>query len=198
MNEQNDGAQLPIRAGLRWFEVFSPTHAHPIDAVLLADRFFGQWTHYVDKRVIPCPQNENCLFCRNGTAPRWTGYIAALRNKPRKEIVISLSEGAARQLLAMKNEHGRLRGLQCTFVRRQVTDKSGKLRVNAPVDVKLFAVVKGEGLPPAFDIHDSLSRLWGIHQEWLRRQSARDDHQLPDTGRIIRLPAYDPSEVPLE
>lgn len=198
----NDGAELPPEPEARWYEVILPTPIAPFDGVLLGDRFFGAWLHWESlgpklKGVsVPCTRDEHCVRCKAGLPSRWMGYIAALRSRDRKEAVLNLTEGAARQLLPFLTKYGTLRGLHCVFARRRVLNADRTVKVNAPVDVKLIARIAEERLPAEFPIHDSLSRLWGINSDFLKRRGQREDHRL--TGlhydRAVRFdnPPEDP------
>lgn len=192
----NQGAAIPSVPQGRFYHVISPRREVTIDAVLLADTFFGKWIHWVEtvpgKGVtIPCDETEHCTHCKLGYPHRWNGYIAALDSRSRDFFVLALTEGCARQLLDHLPQYGTLRGLQFLFIR-------GKEKVNARVEPRLVGKCSEGVVPQEFSIHSSLSRLWGINAEAIRNGGRVPSAPLPKTGDS-RVPPMPPREtyVPL-
>jgi len=187
-----EGAPLPARPECRWYDVVSPTHLQPIDCVVLGGRFFGCWTHWIHTGplkkgiTMPCSMDEHCVMCKEGRPNRWSGYLAVLTSKNKEEKILTLSEGAARQLLPFRGKYGTLRSLQFVFRRARIYDKQGKLKENARIEVDFVLHVQGSILPPEFSVQDSLSRLWGINAEHLKKMSGRPNVNIYGSGAMRR------------
>lgn len=163
----NHGAALPVKSQERWYRQEEPRRGKPVDAVLLADVFFGQWLHWVHLSpqravTVPCMKPKHCLWCEQGSGSRWKGFIAAMLTRSRDFVVLQLTQHAAGQLLPFVEQYGSLRGLQFVF-------KRGEDKVNGKVHVRFVSQVRPEVVPKEFPIHCSLARLWGVNEEAIRR-----------------------------
>ena len=175
------GAPLPTVTNKRWWKVVAPKGTVPLLVAFLSDSFFGQWTHWMgDQRTgkgitLPCDNTEQCPYCQAGLGNRWTGFAPVWCRNDNDSRVVALTEGAARQLLPTLSQRGSLRGIACKLQRQP-----GK--VNNPVQVTFEKEIPSHKLPPAFDIMDSLARLWGVNGQAFQRapKNSKDLPARPD------------------
>lgn len=166
----NPGAPLPHPSNKRWWNVVAPQGMVPLYALILSDSFHGVWTHWLinpaTKRgmTLPCDNTDQCELCKppQRRPNRWTGFVAAYSRSHNADKVVALSEGAARQLLPVLERRGTLRG--CVVELRR-----WKPHENAPVHVKVLEERDPKKCQPAFDVYDSLSRLWGVNMDFYKR-----------------------------
>lgn len=169
-----------------------PRRGKPVDAVLLADVFFGAWLHWVNitpaKAVtVPCSKPKHCIWCESGCNSRWKGFIAAMLSKTRDFVVLQLTEGAAGQMLPFVERYGSLRGMQFVL-------KRGEEKVNAKVHVSFVQQCRADVVPPEFPIMCSLARTWGVNEEALRRCGQYPHCPHPATA-FAPPPPSDPPET---
>lgn len=164
-DQLHNGAPLPPRGQLRWFKIISPTKGRPLSAIIYGDTFTAKWTHYVPP-TLPCTETPDCHWCKGGIGSRLNGYIAAGEYHTGQPRVLGLTYGACCQFTELLQKRGTLRGLYVTLSRIYVSDK-------APIKVTINKDTDGSKLMEPFDVIDSLSRMWGINAEYLRRGCRR-------------------------
>lgn len=166
MSEQlNEGAALPPRGQVRWHRLISPSRGQMLRVVILGDTFVGQWTHYLPP-TLPCTQTHDCHHCKAGLAPRYNGYAAVIAGSGGKMHVLALTYNAACQFTEVLKKRGTLRGLDVTLFRKFDSPR-------APVQIRVEREIVSQLLPEAFDVMDSLARMWGINHEFLMRGCRR-------------------------
>jgi hypothetical protein len=154
------GASLPEYPDKRWYKVIAPQGKLPCKVTLLANCFTGFWTHWIKDhsnpkgKVVPCAGQVDCPMCRAGYGIRWTGYSAAYSWQYKEPRVVAITEAAGRQLIAVYQRYGSLRGQTITLQRKDAW-------LNAPVVVTFHGHEKADLVPAEFDIMPSLNRMWG-------------------------------------
>lgn len=177
MNPVNRGAALPARGQKRWYRIVSPTRGLPLRAVILGWDFFAVWTHYVPP-TLPCTLTADCHWCKAGFGPRYIGYVACIAGERREPHVLGLTYGACCQLIEMIKSRGPLRGWDVTLQRIYKSEK-------APIQVVYHRTIEENRLIPHFDEADSLARMWGVNEDFLKR-GCRRLTESENTARYIR------------
>lgn len=178
MGEQR-GAAIPLTGQVRWYEIITPKVGKPVDCVIVGATWFGQWTHWEGTGrtgqgvTLPCTNTEHCHRCKAGMPNKWYGYVPVILNQTRLEKILCLSFGAASQLQEFTSRPNGLRGGHFLFTRCPKITKSGDRLPNGKVEVACVEWVPESKLKPEFAVESSLSRLWGINEEFLLDSGAR-------------------------
>lgn len=192
------GASLPPERNDRWFPVVGPKGPQPLRVVLLDD-LLGVYVHY-EGRSLPCYMTHDCPYCERGMPQKWYGYVACYATHPygaylksAGRAVLAVSTGAARQLKAMYDEYGTLRGL-CVEIAKRFAHK-----VNSTYVVKKLGRGHDGDVCPAHEIQPSLSRMWGINENFWRNQRQADDSvKLNNWNEGVPLPADNDRPEPVK
>jgi len=151
--------------------IVSPRPHQKLACVITSDTWVGTYTHFYDRRTHPCLGDaDNCEGCRRRHAKRWKAYLAGVMIPGHRNVIIELTVNALDSCHALRHDRHQLRGKKITLWRR------GDAR-NAPVMCMLETIKGIEHLPPAFDLMDSLCRVWGVQHEV--QDNGFDDMQLP-------------------
>lgn len=150
----NHGAPVPQFGNTAFVKCIWPRKdMGPLTCVSLSPTFWGFWTHFASRTILHVDEPAVCQGCKDRLPLRWQGYLPCWCRDVHGARILVLSEGAARQLLPIRQEKGTLRGAILQFKRRHGAP-------NAPVDVT-FQGMRGEvGLPEDFDPFPHLARLW--------------------------------------
>ena len=190
----NPGAPLPEEPGKRWWKIIAPKGTTPLMVMFLSDSFEGYWTHWIPSGqghngfTLPCTRTFQCPYCKpeEPHGSRWTGYAPVWSQNDRDTKILAIAEGMARQLLPIITRRGTLRGVVVELRR-----KPGK--VNNPVTVAVKEERDPKKVMPAFDIYDSLSRLWGINVDLMKEAEHGRDRMKKrlddDDDQGVQIPA---------
>jgi hypothetical protein len=169
-NPRGIGAPLPRQAEERWWKVYGPKGAEPLEVVFYDRIWLGKWTHY-DNGTFPCDETPDCPGCnqekrKKEIGNRWTGYMAGWSKGHGEECVIAITEFAANQLLPHYQKNGTLRGCHCKLYRKSGKKKQQPAK-NAPVWVEVIDWKKDDLVPQPFPVSYSINRMWGIHKRFV-------------------------------
>jgi hypothetical protein len=100
----------------------------------------------------------------------------------KSEFVLSLTEGAARRVIQIAEEHGRMRGLHLVVSRTRAP--KGAVRRNAAVQVEYVGILDAAKIPSEFPVRPSLVRLFDgndrkVDQATQQREPIRRHRQAP-------------------
>jgi hypothetical protein len=191
MTPINDGAPIPREGQERWWKVYGPEDDKVLRMVFLAPTFTGRWTHW-DGAVQSCEESPDCPFCKAGSPPRWTGYIAAYSFTHKDEIVAALTRAACEDLIPILERGESLRGLTVELFRKR-PPQGKKTKPNARVYCRVIGREPEEKCPQPFEIVSSLNRLFGMNAG---RASGEANKRVHDMGKARYLPA--PLSRPLQ
>jgi hypothetical protein len=145
--------------------------------VLFLGGIAGIWTHYIEKKTMPCTGDDDCPGCKRDPKRKWYGFAPALvkawRVKgrigsdvqgvwmPAVEVVIQITDNAVEDLPG--DDDVALRGVIVELARG--AGDFGK--VNALLYGERVDEPRPDGfglneIPAAFDVTPSLFRVWGI------------------------------------
>lgn len=145
--------------------------------LLLNSRLFGLWTHWVNKKSIPCLEPQaKCEGCKTGACRRWKGYVHAVNMHNRQEGFLELTPVAAQQLLEQAGRGNSLRGLQVQVQR------GGGEKARLKIDVQFSRpLTSAEKLPEEKSPEITLNELWGRSGFRLRRpdEDEVDQNSIP-------------------
>lgn len=144
---------------LEFIPIISPRPHQKLAVVITSDSWTGAYTHFYNQRTHPClGEAPLCEGCSRRFARRWKAYLCAIMVPGGRRVIVELTVGALDSCPALRHDRGALRGKKLNLWRR------GDAR-NAPVMASLETLKGLEGLPPAFDLMESLCRVWGVHRE---------------------------------
>jgi hypothetical protein len=169
-------------------ELISPRTTQGFRAVLTGETIVGVWTHYLDRRTIPCA-GAGC-FCQNGgVGSKWYGYCSCILEKTGGEYLLEFTRNAGQMLISLLESGDSCRG-KTVFLRRRTN------KLCSPVDASLIETVYSGHLPKGFDPVPVLLNIWNIHfrsevHQPRRRRKIVDDlealtvpHQVPTVGQL--------------
>lgn len=158
------GAPLPPPQEKPWWKVIAPVNQGVLGVTILDDTWTGYPLHYMLdlNKNLPCAKPNHCWMCHRGSVARWSGYLSVQRNHPPAFKILALTPFAAFQLKPVLEKRGTLRGLMVDLQRRPQHANAAPKK-NDPVWVKFKGYKNEETLPPAFDVLNSLERMWGCN-----------------------------------
>lgn len=140
-------------------EIVWPSPGRPVKGWIVTPAMLGIFTHYTDRRTLPCIGRENgCEFCGPYSSRRWLGYLGIYDRKESRLGVAQISKEAARTNETLATPGVNLRGL---FLRlSRVGD-----RKNAPCRAELEIAADVPELPAPFNLQELLCAVWGFHPQ---------------------------------
>jgi hypothetical protein len=97
----------PSRITLR---LIRTPHDRPIDMLPTCKRPVGTWTHFHQRRTIPCAGLPGCPLCLDGHPARWHGYLSAILLPHREHILWQYTAPLAHQITEYLAQTDTLRG----------------------------------------------------------------------------------------
>jgi len=146
-----------------WCKLIRPGQKHgwKLKCLILSDWVYEQITHYAG-RTVPClKQERRCIYCEEGRADRWTGYLAVLRDGALGPALLELTPGCTRPLTDWCAKEGSLRAVQICIER----EKGNSHAAVEITDLKRWEPRSGTTLMPAFDVKAALWRIWQIKKQ---------------------------------
>lgn len=138
--------------------------------LILSSRMFGLWTHWINKKSMPCVEpSSKCEGCKVGACRRWKGYLHAVNMHNRQEGFLELTPIAAQQLLQQAGIASVLRGLQVQ-VQRGGGDKA-RMKIDVQYSRPLLS---SDPIPEEKSPEVTLNELWGRSGFRLRRPEDDD------------------------
>jgi hypothetical protein len=142
----------PLERG-PWYPLLRPGPVSPIRGWILSESVTGVYTHYFDKRTVPCYGSRDCPYCGPDVGRRWKGYLAIATCGIHKISIAELTIEAYRGNPSLHSGKSNLRGSYLTLIR------NGKHK-NAPVVAELSVKGGCPHLPPDIDVRMALVRVW--------------------------------------
>jgi len=153
-----EGAPPPKTVGLE-LEVIRIVGCSPRHFVLLSEKAFGAWFHWIG-RSVRCARPDECERCKR-SKPKWRGYIHAFELLPtaKKNVILELTLPAI-ALIEMQLAMQPLRGAQVKLAKTK-GGKHGRFVVEV-----LPRRVDSKTLPDAAAPLVTLEWLWKINEAW--------------------------------
>lgn len=153
-----EGAQPPKTVGLE-LEVVRIVTCTPRHFVMLSEKAFGAWFHWVG-RSVTCAQPNECARCKK-TQAKWRGYVHALELLPsaKKSVIVELTLTAL-ALIDIQLATQPLRGSQVKIWKTK-GGKHGRFQVEV-----LPRRITVNTLPDAAQPFETLNKLWTINEIW--------------------------------
>lgn len=153
-----EGSPPPQTVGLE-LEVVRITGCSPRHFVLLSEKAWGAWFHWVG-RSVKCAQPSPCERCKR-SKPKWRGYVHAFELMPtaKKNVIIELTLSAL-ALLDMQLAMQPMRGTQCKIGKTK-GGKHGRFVLEV-----LGRRVDVATLPEASKPEETLTWLWEKNETW--------------------------------
>lgn len=126
-----------------------------------ANRAAKTWTHYTDRRTMPCAgEGNHCPYCALGIIRRFEAYLAAEVGPRRERKVVAIPRACWTALEAIFGDasEGGLHGWRVELS-RPAGDIRSQIRIG---DVRPY--VPGESRPVGIDTPAVLRRAWGCGQ----------------------------------
>lgn len=130
-----------------------------LHVVALADRWWAWWTHYVERRTVPCVLDlgRDCHDCQLATR-RWSGWLPVITPGRAGVQLLHLTEGAVNECPELRDQGVDLFGVGFVLGRQPRT-KHGKLV--ARVSDQKCRVPEGVR-KPLHKIQAQVFGLWGL------------------------------------
>jgi len=155
-----EGAEPPKTIGLE-LEVIRIVGCTPRHFVILSEKAFGAWFHWIG-RSVKCLKPDDCERCQRSKS-KWRGYVHAFEflAAGKKSVIIELTLPAL-AMIEMQLAMQPLRGCQVKLAKTR-GGKHGRYLVEV-----LSRRVDGATLPPAANPKETMEWLWKINEGWDR------------------------------
>lgn len=151
-------AKAPIDH-VRGIKVLSPSPRGELTVLVVSSAVCGVWTHYTDKRTMPCTRTTGTCLCLDApetTSRRWRGYVGCVVPGQLRYFLCEVTLNAMLSCAPLRNPSVTLRGSLLKLTR------TGAAR-NSPVVAELYERPAWSASTPAeFDVPQSLCVLWGL------------------------------------
>jgi hypothetical protein len=128
----------------------------PVGFWLLERQIHWYGVHYVDRRCLPCLKSVGrCAPCEDAWLPRRVGYICAMHARTGGRYLLRITETAYRSCPVLALRSADFRAIPVIMLRL------GEAKCSA-WKIEIPAVKMVPPLPPAVDVVQVLSLLWGI------------------------------------
>lgn len=153
-----EGASPPKTVGLE-LEVIRIVTSTPRHFILLSEKAFGAWFHWIG-RSVRCGQPGECERCKKSRA-KWRAYIHAfeLLATAKKSVILELTLPAV-SLIEAQLAMQPLRGTQVKLAKTK-GGKHGRFVVEV-----LPRRVTSQTLPEGATVMLTLDKLWQINEAW--------------------------------
>lgn len=156
----------------------------PFDTVILSPKYYGVFTHWWEKRTVPCTGRPNargviegCHLDHKIAGTNWQAWLCVQSVKNRKAFFTAVTMSAFRDCPQLLAGQGHLRGMVARFWRYGV-DKNSRLGLK--IDPHLFSTWT---IPDPVDTMVFLENLWGKNFWFVRKQDVPDEPTKPKKGR---------------
>lgn len=159
--------QPPARPRTHSMRLIRTQPGKPIAGYLTCTDMVGCETHFWGGRTVPC-EGDACAACLQGIASRWHGYLSIWDPGAHGQLLVEVTEEAARQIQAYAKSNGSLRGAIIQLHRANYRRNSRLV-----ADLKAADLSK-VNLPPAPNIIAILETIWGLNKGSTRATQARN------------------------
>lgn len=131
---------------------------------LLSPAFVGLWTHFIDKRTMPCFKEATgaCEFCGPGTSRRWYAYAAVYSHRAKSKGIVTIPKGAFGNDPVLRGAKGDLTGKR---LRAWRTGGHIRGRVVCRLDLLSDRPVSEEDRVERPDLLAQLFWIWGVRTQ---------------------------------
>jgi hypothetical protein len=160
MAHREDNGDFTIRGGVgatanewqRKITFIKPQHDGRTAIVILSDKYFACFTHFVEGRTIACTA-QGCKWCKLGKRVRWRYFIEVMTILTKRRGIVELGARAGKILEEALAKHGSLRGMMGLLERKGKGD-------NAQIVLTQLTQSEMDGLPAESDWLAQLLSLW--------------------------------------
>jgi hypothetical protein len=140
----------------KFVPIISPKGSESVRGIIVSHRMYGVWTHYLERRTVPCTGHQGlCQECEDKVPRRWKGYVGIWLPGACRYAIAEITADAARHCPDIKAKGCNLRGCLIRVFRIGA-------HKNAPCRVELAPPPKASIVPREFDVQMSLYRIWGM------------------------------------
>jgi hypothetical protein len=134
-----------------------PNRDGRIAVIVLSDRYFGCFVHFVDGRSVACLA-DNCMYCKRGHKARWRYFFEVETVLTKRRGIVELGKRAGRVLEEAMNKYGTIRGITGVLERKGKGD-------NAQLVLTVLDKAEADGLPKESSWLGLLIGIWRAQHE---------------------------------
>ena len=144
-----------------WIPLLYPAGDLSVRGIVLVQKLVGVWTHWVDRRTVPClewrdPETSEvseCPYDHRKYSRRWKGYLGIVQEGSWKRAIAEITAEGYRSCPLLRHFEGNLRGCNLRVYRVAAYK-------NAPTRVELGEPRAVKTLADPFSVEAVLSKLW--------------------------------------
>lgn len=151
----------PPDNGDRFLEMLKIEIGGNYDCWLLSPSLLGIWTHYIDKRTVPCLDQVGaiCEFCGPNSSKRWECFAAVYSERHKTKGIIRITAGCYKSNPVLKGAKGDLTGKRLVLWR---TGGHSRGRLLARLDLLQTRDIKPADRWTIAALRGQLNWIWGI------------------------------------
>jgi len=146
------GVGATVSEWQRQIKFIKPAKQGRIAVVLLSEKYFACFVHFVEGRTIACTAT-NCKWCAKGRRARWRYFVEAQTILTKTRGIIELGQRAGKVLEELLAERGTLRGVMAVLERKGESE-------NAQIVLTNITTAETNGLPSESDWLGLLLSMW--------------------------------------